>query len=218
MARGNYPGGILRFVRFARPGLGRTAGLIMALGLLRGALFPGCAVIEKDNRHLTKAVREILVPEDTTMKVATSPVWVPAGIVTLAADGLVLNPVFKAPDALDDSLKWSFMGFGAIWPTEIVLIVPRAVAVPVIFVGSEVLRCSIPYVFKKAVNPLQRRAFRRTGALPLQERGRQRPIRIRSPDCHRNAGTKASGQDYLAVNGMWTGQAGSDPSFFQKSS
>jgi hypothetical protein len=87
------------------------------------------------------------VPEDTTLKVVTSPVWVTAGIVTLAADGLVLNPVFKAPDALDNSLAWSFMGFGVFWPAEIVLIVPRAVAVPVIFVGSEIARCSIPYVF-----------------------------------------------------------------------
>jgi hypothetical protein len=121
--------------------------ILATLALAAAALFPGCAVIEKDNRHLTKAVGEILVPEGTTLKVATSPVWVTAGIVTLAADGLVLNPVFKAPDALDDSLTWSFMGFATFWPAEIVLIVPRAVAVPVIFVGSEIARCSIPYVF-----------------------------------------------------------------------
>jgi len=128
-------------------GFGRRAAILAVLALAAAALFPGCAVIEKDNRHLTKAVGEILVPEDTTLKVVTSPVWVTAGIVTLAADGLVLNPVFKAPDALDNSLAWSFMGFGVFWPAEIVLIVPRAVAVPVIFVGSEIARCSIPYVF-----------------------------------------------------------------------
>jgi len=128
-------------------GLARCAAILATLALAAAALFPGCAVIEKDNRHLTKAVGEVLVPEGTTLKVVTSPVWVTAGIVTLAADGLVLNPVFKAPDALDDSLTWSFMGFATFWPAEIVLIVPRAVAVPVIFVGSEIARCSIPYVF-----------------------------------------------------------------------
>lgn len=121
--------------------------ILATLALAAAALFPGCAVIEKDNRHLTKAVGETLVPEGATLKVVTSPVWVTAGIVTLAADGLILNPVYKAPDALDDSLTWSFMGFATFWPAEIVLIVPRAVAVPVIFVGSEIARCSIPYLF-----------------------------------------------------------------------
>lgn len=106
---------------------------------------PGCAVIDRDHRHLTKIV-ERCVPENMALSLLTFPVWGTAGIVTLAVDGLVVNPVLNAPAALGDA-GWAFTGFGLILPLEIVLLPVRTVATVPIFLGSEIVRCMVPFVF-----------------------------------------------------------------------
>jgi len=119
----------------------------LSAALLFCALLAGCAVIDKDHRPLTRVVEKYLIPDDNyLLAAATFPVWAVAGVVTLPADGLVLNPVFSAPAAADDATL-AFTGFGVVMPLEIALILPRAAAVPVIFLGSEIARCTIPYVF-----------------------------------------------------------------------
>ena len=132
--------------RHALPGLRRVAALSMP-ALACCLAFASCAVIDRDHRHLTVVVEKTLIPEDNyVLTAASSPVWATGGLVALVADGLVLNPVFAAPKALDDATL-PFTGFGLIGPLEAVLIVPRVVAVPIVFVGSEIARCTIPYVF-----------------------------------------------------------------------
>ncbi|NQU44319.1 hypothetical protein HQ520_13600 [bacterium] len=129
-------------------GCGRRAlSLFLAQAVLTAAILAtSCATIEKDKRHLTRVVEEF-VPESMPMMLLTAPVWGVAGLATIIVDGLILNPVFMAPQALDDALTWSFLGFGVILPLEVILILPRLVAVPVIFLGSEILRVSVPYLF-----------------------------------------------------------------------
>lgn len=138
----------LTLARAKNTSLGRGLAMLAVLGLVCSALFPGCAALEKDNRRLTNALTENFVPEDNMpLLLATSPLWGTAGIVTLVADTFVLNPIFNARDALDDAIDWAFLGFPIALPVEIVLIAPRAVVLPVVFLASEVLRCSIPYLF-----------------------------------------------------------------------
>jgi hypothetical protein len=57
-----------------------------------------------------------------------------------------------APAALDDATL-AFAGFGIVMPLEIVLILPRAAAVPVIFLGSERSRAAPFPMFPDAETP-----------------------------------------------------------------
>lgn len=123
-----------------------AAGL--ALLLLMSTLFSSCAVIDSEDRHLTHVVDALVPKDDFVALLSTSPLWITAGIITLIVDGWIINPVVKAPAAVNDATTISFMGFGLFLPAEIVLIVPRGVGFAVIFVGSDIARCSVPYIFK----------------------------------------------------------------------
>lgn len=129
--------------RFAR----RLITLFLFL-LIFGIQFTGCAVIDRDHRHLTKAV-ERNVPENMVVSIATFPVWGLAGVVTLAVDGLIINPIMNIPASVDDATV-AFLGFGIILPFELVLLPVRVVATVPLFLGSEILRCSIPFIFAPA--------------------------------------------------------------------
>lgn len=104
----------------------------------------GCAVIDSDQRRLTRWTSARAIPEQRVEAVLTAPLWGTACVLTLAADGLVLNPVFNAPAALGDANR-AFFGLGLIPVVEVPLFPLRVVAWPVLFTGSELLRCSIPW-------------------------------------------------------------------------
>ena len=123
----------------------RKFAWIFLLCLLPVVQFSGCAVIDRDRRHVAKIVEEA-VPESMPLMLLTLPAWGVAGLVAIAVDGLVLNPVLSAPAALDDATL-AFTFFGWLGPLEIILLPVRVVAAVPIFLGSEILRIMIPYVF-----------------------------------------------------------------------
>ncbi len=122
----------------------RLTSLLLLVAMLLIQI-SGCAVIDRDHRHVTKIV-ERSVPQNMALSILTFPLWGTAGVATLVADGLVINPVLNAPAALDDAMM-AFTGFGIILPLEIVLLPVRAVSTVPLFLGSEILRCSIPFLF-----------------------------------------------------------------------
>jgi hypothetical protein len=124
----------------------RGLALLLVVCVLGAGLFSGCALIEEENRHTMKAVAAF-IPESTTWRILSSPIWLVAGLGAIIIDGFVLNPIFNANAALDDALDWAFLGFGVFLPAEIILIAPRVVAAVLIFIVSEVARCTIPHVF-----------------------------------------------------------------------
>ncbi|MFP4580472.1 MAG: hypothetical protein ACLFQ6_07070 [Candidatus Sumerlaeia bacterium] len=124
----------------------RAIAMLTMICILGVTLLSGCALIQEENRRLTQAVADV-IPESTKMKIATFPLWGLAGLCTLIIDGFIINPVFKANAAIDDAIDWAFLGFGTFLPAEIILIIPRVVAAVVIFIVSDILRCTIPYLF-----------------------------------------------------------------------
>ncbi|MEQ8352842.1 MAG: hypothetical protein RH862_15245 [Leptospiraceae bacterium] len=92
-----------------------------------------CAFMVKDNRRLTNSLDYVVSPESTMGKVLLSPVFVPVGAVSLAADAIVIHPVAVIPEALDDTYEtiWQDPEGSIIWQTF--LFVPKVVFSPVFF-------------------------------------------------------------------------------------
>tara|TARA_Y100001937_G_scaffold62768_1_gene86127 strand:+ start:28860 stop:29189 length:330 start_codon:yes stop_codon:yes gene_type:complete len=92
-----------------------------------------CAFMVKENRRLTNALDSVVSPESTMAKVVLSPVFVPVGAVSLAADAIVIHPVAVIPQAADDTLDaiWREPEGSIIWQTF--LFVPKVVFSPVFF-------------------------------------------------------------------------------------
>lgn len=107
----------------------------------------GCALINRDKRLLTRLTTQQVIPEDPVVKWSTLPLWGTLGVVTLTADALLVNPVLAAPAALDDAL-WAFTGTGLFGPAEVVLMPVRTVGFVGLFLGSEILRCTLPNPFE----------------------------------------------------------------------
>ncbi|MBN1866636.1 hypothetical protein JW916_05035 [Candidatus Sumerlaeota bacterium] len=123
----------------------RSLVLLLLFAALASGAPTGCAVIDKDHRLLTR-IAMTAFPDEGAAELYTAPLWVPVGTVTLVADGFGVNPALAAPQALDDGMI-AFTGYGLIVPAEIVLTLPRAVGFVVLFVGSEIGRCTIPYIW-----------------------------------------------------------------------
>ena len=111
--------------------------------LLLAVLMPGCAVLNKDNRYLSRVVGGTMWPESTLARVAAAPVVGPVWLVALVADALVVNPVLKAPKAFGMAMC-VFTVIPPMGPAEIVVWPARVLAFPLVFVGTELLYCMNP--------------------------------------------------------------------------
>jgi hypothetical protein len=83
--------------------MSRTALLLILL------LCAGCAVFDRDNRRTLNAMDEHLAPESTAARWAVAPVGLPAGIVALVLDAVIVHPSTVFDDAWDDTvdLLWT---------------------------------------------------------------------------------------------------------------
>ena len=106
----------------------------------------GCATLSEKHRHVAKSLDENLAPTNTPAKVLLSPVAIPVGVVALAVDGLVINPIINLPKAVDDA-AFVFTDVLSAGILEIFVFPMRIVTFPVVFLGSEVGRCCIPFEF-----------------------------------------------------------------------
>jgi hypothetical protein len=112
--------------------------------LLACALLAGCAVSEKENRRTLNAMDRNLTPASTAGRWAVAPVALPAALVGLAADALIVHPSTVFDDAWRDTVKW-------LWtpdPSEsrfrrAVLLPLIVLATPFVYVGDWLRRATI---------------------------------------------------------------------------
>ncbi len=123
------------------------AGCIACIVVLLAG--PGCAVLSEDHRHITRYLDENAVPEGTAVKVAASPLAIPAGLVSLTIDGFLINPVLNFPKAAKDA--WNCFDPERIpySAAEIFVFPMRIVTFVVVFLGSEIGRCCMPVDLEK---------------------------------------------------------------------
>lgn len=114
-------------------------------GLLLGLLISlsNCAVLHKNNRYITDVLEET-APESSVGRAALAPIATLAGMTALLLDGAVIHPLVSIPEALDDG-TWVFTEVEFMGPFEIIAFPMRLITFPVIVVGSEILRISMPF-------------------------------------------------------------------------
>lgn len=71
--------------------------LTMLGGILALVLLPSCALFQKKNLVLVHAVEEHLVPESTSLKILTAPIYLPIGITAGVLDVFLVHPVSVIP-------------------------------------------------------------------------------------------------------------------------
>ncbi len=76
-------------------------GLIAALALL----LAGCAVMAEENRRTLNAMDEHVAPESSAARWALAPVALPAGLVGLTADLVIVHPATAIDDAWGDTVE-----------------------------------------------------------------------------------------------------------------
>lgn len=69
-------------------------------------LLPACAMAERDNRRTLNAMDASLAPAAAGARWAAAPLALPAGLVGLAADALVVHPACSLDDAWGDTVEW----------------------------------------------------------------------------------------------------------------
>ncbi|MBL8724257.1 MAG: hypothetical protein JNK49_09430 [Planctomycetes bacterium] len=116
--------------------------LVWLTGLvLVGSLGSGCAWARRDNRPVWNAFEAHLVPEQNPAFALALPLTVPGGLLAIAADTLVAHPLQVVDDAWGDAADlWRGIPFAKHYYTQAATLPVRAVATPVWFVGSFVLR------------------------------------------------------------------------------
>ena len=104
---------------------------------LAAALLGGCAWTNRENRPVWNAFEEHLVPEGDTAFVAALPLTVPAGLVSILLDTVVVHPAQVIDDAAGDASDvWNGWrpGLEDSYYTQMASIPFRAVGTPIVFV------------------------------------------------------------------------------------
>jgi hypothetical protein len=105
------------------------------------ALLPSCAWARRENRPVWNAFEEHLVPQSQGAFLATLPLTVPVGLVSILADTLVAHPLQVVDDAASDAGDlWQKVDFEGAYYTEAGFAPLRAVATPCWFLLSFVGR------------------------------------------------------------------------------
>ncbi|MCR9247854.1 MAG: hypothetical protein NXI31_22730 [bacterium] len=116
-----------------------TLFLFCSLGL------SGCTVFDDDHRRTLNWLDESLTPESAGTRYALLPVAVPVGVVGLASDMLVVNPVLAIDDAWGDTVELLWTPDEDSSNLRRVLVAPfTALATPVVFAGDWLARCLFP--------------------------------------------------------------------------
>ncbi|MCB1191711.1 MAG: hypothetical protein H7A23_16990 [Leptospiraceae bacterium] len=105
--------------------------------------FCSCAVLSKKNRYTLDFLDENLDPESTGARIALAPVAIPVGITAFVIDGFLIHPIYSLPCAVDDSF-WVFREVSNTYVLEIIVFPMRIVTMLATFLGSEIVRITIP--------------------------------------------------------------------------
>jgi len=114
------------------------------IALLVLTLTTGCAVLDKDKRIITEYLEDNITPKTKAGKIALAPVAIPVGFTTMVVDGFIVNPVRNAPKAFDDA-SYVFTDVEYTGPGEIFVFPMRMITFPLIFLGSELIRCTMDF-------------------------------------------------------------------------
>lgn len=115
-------------------------------------MLSGCAIAQKDNRHLSKLVEDNMWPESTGGKWAAAPAVVPLWVVAAVVDAVVINPVASFPKAY----RFGMAVYDTIrlpMPGEFVLYPVRLLGFAGGFVGAEVVHCCLPLPRRRPPEP-----------------------------------------------------------------
>jgi hypothetical protein len=97
----------------------------------------GCAWSNPANRPLWSSFEKHLVPEQDAAFYASLPLTVPAGLVAVLLDALLVHPVQVTDDAAGDAADlWRELHWREEYYTELGFLPLRALGTPVVFVGS----------------------------------------------------------------------------------
>jgi hypothetical protein len=111
----------------------RTRSLFLPVLLLLAA----CAWTRRENRPVWSAFEANLVPESPALFTATLPATVVLGTGAILVDTLVAHPLQVVDEAWDDSAGlWRNLDLEQAYYTEAAFMPFRAVATPIVFVGS----------------------------------------------------------------------------------
>lgn len=114
---------------------------VLLLSLL---LLSGCAWSNRANRPVWNAFEAHLVPEGDGAFYATLPLTVPAGLVAILADTFIVHPAQVVDDAADDVVDlWDDVPWADEYYSQLGLLPFRAVATPLVFLGSFLWRSCI---------------------------------------------------------------------------
>lgn len=131
-------------------------------------LLSGCAVFNRDNTPTLNFVHDHLMPDTAPSKYLAMPLVLPAGLVAVVADMLIVHPITVADDAFYDTgvALWSSMDWKNRYATESAVVVPRAVLSPVVFVACFLGRScfDIPPHGAAKLKPPRRTGYSQTAA------------------------------------------------------
>ena len=103
----------------------------------------GCAVVDKNNRPVTRFFDENAAPDSKGVRLALAPIAIPVGMTTLAIDAVLINPVLQLPEAFSETI-WLLSEVDSTGPLEIVVFPMRVVTFVVVFTGLELTLCFFP--------------------------------------------------------------------------
>lgn len=118
--------------------------LALPLCALAG-LAAGCTVFDSDQRRTLDWLDESITPPSDGARYALLPVAIPVGLVGLASDMLVVNPVMSIDDAWGDTVELLWTPDPEETALRRALVAPlAAIATPVVFAGDWLGRCLFP--------------------------------------------------------------------------
>ena len=103
----------------------------------------GCAVVDENNRPVTRFFDENAAPDSKGVRLALAPIAIPVGMTTLAIDAVLINPVLQLPEAFSETMGL-VSEVDSTGPLEIVVFPMRVVTFVVVFTGLELALCLFP--------------------------------------------------------------------------
>ena len=102
----------------------------------------GCAIYNRDNTRVLNWFEDNLLPKENPAKVLSYPVMIPAGLVSVAIDGIIVHPVSCVDDALRDTrdICWRHFDWDNQYVTECAQLLPRTIFTPFVAAGSFIFR------------------------------------------------------------------------------
>jgi hypothetical protein len=125
--------------------VGRERLLVRAsLSALLALAVPGCAISERENRRTLNALDEHATPASAAARWALSPLALPASLVAVAGDAMIVHPICSIDDAWADTVDALWTSHGETKFRRAVMLPLAAVATPFFFTGDVVARALFP--------------------------------------------------------------------------